>query len=596
MRSPNKKKFASNQVLDMMNLLKKLREKLRPAMLGLPLLLLLLVLMSLIAEQEVKYAQTVFPRVFLNYRSYTGLDRNEARGVLEAEISQLYGGGLKLIYEDKTFAADLEELQFGIDAEKSLAGVFAFGHRASPWASVREQLALLGGDVHFQNQLNESEKLFTDAKWAELSRLETPARNFSYAWNGRTFAPVESAAGYLIDQEKLRADLLGNLRSLRNDPIPITLRKSYPLLKNDPDTRALRQAQQLTERGVILTFGKEEWKVPADDFGHWIAFEPIIGPDGNASLQLAPRTERIRSFLANLAPSVNRDPVNAELQLTGGKIGVFALSREGAALNLEASSQRIVQEIFQTDNYAQLASAAPGTPGSRIELAVDRVAPAVTTESINNLGLTSLLSTGESDFHGSTKSREHNVAIGASKFNGVLIAPGATFSFDQTLGDVGPDTGYLPELVIKKGQTLAEYGGGLCQVSTTAFRAAVNAGLEVTKRSNHAYAVKYYAPQGTDATIYPPDPDLQFVNNTPASILIQTRVKGTKLYFDFYGTSDNRKVVLEGPVVYERGTGGALKTWWKQTVYNQDGSQLLTKTFYSNYKSAELYPLANSSN
>jgi vancomycin resistance protein YoaR len=78
----------------------------------------------------------------------------------------------------------------------------------------------------------------------------------------------------------------------------------------------------------------------------------------------------------------------------------------------------------------------------------------------------------------------------------------------------------LPELVIKKEGTVPEFGGGLCQVSSTAFRAAMNGGLPITQRRNHAYAVQYYAPQGTDATIYPGVVDLKFINDTPGDILI----------------------------------------------------------------------------
>jgi vancomycin resistance protein YoaR len=148
----------------------------------------------------------------------------------------------------------------------------------------------------------------------------------------------------------------------------------------------------------------------------------------------------------------------------------------------------------------------------------------------------------------------------------------------------------LPELVIKKGTTTPEYGGGLCQISTTTFRAAVKAGLEITERRNHAYPVKYYNPQGTDATIYPPHPDLRFKNNTPAYILIQTRIERNKLYFDFYGSDDGREVVLKGPYAYDKKASGAMKATWTQEVYDKNGELEFKKVFYSNYKSPALYP------
>ena len=172
----------------------------------------------------------------------------------------------------------------------------------------------------------------------------------------------------------------------------------------------------------------------------------------------------------------------------------------------------------------------------------------------------------------------------------MLVGPEDEFSFNSALGKVGVKQGYLPELVIKKDKTVPEYGGGLCQVSTTAFRGAVKAGFEITERESHAYPVQYYNPQGTDATIYPPHPDLRFKNNTPAYILIQTRIEGNKLYFDFYGSDDGRKVVLKGPYIYSRKANGAMKASWTQEVYDKDGELKFKKTFYSNYRSPALYP------
>jgi len=107
------------------------------------------------------------------------------------------------------------------------------------------------------------------------------------------------------------------------------------------------------------------------------------------------------------------------------------------------------------------------------------------------------------------------------------------FSFINFLGETGPGQGYLAELVIKKDKTIPEYGGGVCQVSTTFFRAAINSGLKITERQHHAFPVTYYNPQGFDATVYDPKPDLRFVNNTPDHLLIETYVQGNEVFCKF---------------------------------------------------------------
>jgi vancomycin resistance protein YoaR len=216
--------------------------------------------------------------------------------------------------------------------------------------------------------------------------------------------------------------------------------------------------------------------------------------------------------------------------------------------------------------------------------------PEVTSTDLDKYGIKELLGEGTSNFRGSPKNRIHNIGVGAKKFNGVLIKPGEEFSFIKTLGPVDESTGYLPELVIKVDKTIPEYGGGMCQVSTTCFRAALNAGLKITARTNHAYPVQYYNPQGLDATVYIPKPDLMFVNDTSAYILIQTRIEGTQLFFDFFGTSDGRQTKIIGPFVTERGEAGAMKTIVTQEVYEANGNLLRRQEFKSKYDSPDKYP------
>jgi vancomycin resistance protein YoaR len=133
--------------------------------------------------------------------------------------------------------------------------------------------------------------------------------------------------------------------------------------------------------------------------------------------------------------------------------------------------------------------------------------------------------------------------------NGILIAPGEEFSTIKSLGEISEKTGYLQELVIKGNKTIPEFGGGLCQVGTTMFRVALASGLPITERQNHSYRVSYYEPVGTDATIYDPQPDLRFINDSGYYILIQSRIDGNDLYFDFWGTDDGRVVEQTDPVI-----------------------------------------------
>lgn len=291
--------------------------------------------------------------------------------------------------------------------------------------------------------------------------------------------------------------------------------------------------------------------------------------------------EKIRSFIYELATKFDKDPVNAKLKIDEGGTNTFAVSEEGMKINFDESAETIAVNLTNDFSYQE---------SREISLKFDIVQPEIKTSDINNLGIDTLIGEGKSNFRGSPKNRVFNINVATEKFNGTLIKPGEEFSFIATLGPVDGEHGYAPELVIKQDKTEPEFGGGICQVSTTAFRAAINSGLKITMRRNHAYPVAYYNPQGMDATVYVPRPDLRFINNTPNYILIQTKIEGTTLIFQFYGTNDERKVEVIGPKVLKREADGSMKTSFTQKVYDKDENLIINDVFNSNYDSPSKYP------
>ncbi|EKE25568.1 MAG: VanW family protein [uncultured bacterium] len=286
--------------------------------------------------------------------------------------------------------------------------------------------------------------------------------------------------------------------------------------------------------------------------------------------------EAIKSYTEDLARKVNRQPTDAKFKVENGIVGTFEEAKYGISLKVNESIEQLKDSIINEKQEATLA--------------FDKIESSTNYGDINNLGISALLGEGSSDFKGSPSNRVHNIKVATQRYNGVLIKPGEEFSFVKYLGEVDGEHGYLPELVIKKNITEPEFGGGICQVSSTAFRAAIYSGLKITARRNHAYPVSYYAPQGMDATIYVPNPDLKFLNNTPGYILIQTKIVGTKLTFSFYGTNDGRETKVDGPRVIERQPDGALKTTFSQTVIDKDGKEFISDVFNSSYSSPYLFP------
>lgn len=285
--------------------------------------------------------------------------------------------------------------------------------------------------------------------------------------------------------------------------------------------------------------------------------------------------ETLGDWVLQEASRLNRQPQNAELIIENGRAVKFRGHLDGYVLAARTASLALKTAWLAGQDEWQLP--------------LETRSPKIRLSDLNNLGIKERIAVGQTDFSGSSAARINNIRVGASQYNGIILASGEEFSFNKYLGPVDAEHGFRPELVIKPEGATPEFGGGLCQVSTTAFRAAFFAGLPITARRNHSYAVKYYEwiaddlPRavGLDATIYAPYQDLKFVNDLPSSLLIWTRLEGKRLYFDFYGTSDDREVLVDGPHPFDRKPSGAVKSTISRKVIKNGGSEEIT--FNSTY-------------
>lgn len=240
-------------------------------------------------------------------------------------------------------------------------------------------------------------------------------------------------------------------------------------------------------------------------------------------------------------------PIDARFTFIDGKVKEFHTSSEGQILDVVTLKQLIASKTLAviTSTHPQVFN---------IQIPIKILKPKIATEEVNNMGIKELLATGNSLFIGSIPNRIYNITLAASKLDGVLIKPGEIFSFSKEIGDISTLTGYKQAYVIQNGRTVLGDGGGVCQVSTTLFRAVLHAGLPVVERNPHAYRVGYYEQDegpGLDAAVFIPTVDFKFKNDTANYILIQTYVDPNegRLTFELYGTKDNRVSTISKPVV-----------------------------------------------
>lgn len=274
------------------------------------------------------------------------------------------------------------------------------------------------------------------------------------------------------------------------------------------------------------------WVIKKEILASW-----IISTGENGNYQLSLDTTKISDYLKNnLSPKIDKEAQRTRYEIVNGKMSSWQVGEDGLKINLALSADRIKEQyLINNTNEA--------------ELVIDIIKSDL-SKNTDEFNIQEIIGTGQSKFTGSPANRRHNIQVGATAVNGILIAPGEEFSLIKALGEIDAASGYLPELVIKNNKTIPEYGGGLCQVGTTIFRSALMSGLPITARQNHSYRVAYYEPAGTDAAIYDPWPDVRFLNDSGNYILIQSRIVKDDLYFDFWGKKDGRIASSSKPVVF----------------------------------------------
>lgn len=492
-----------------------------------------------------------------------------------------------LILDDRTWKATPHDLGVMFDIDTTMQRAYRIGKNNNALGNVIAQVrtAVLGAPISFAVTIDDRtldrylEEHFKDAEEKTTDAMLVANDHADM------FEITPAQSGMVINKSALKYALFHS--AARGVPATILLERKEdpPLITEAMLGPAAQQANQLLARAPIaLTYTNptDTGAIPLSsrDRRYFLTKEQLkdlLTPVQKEGVFVIGVNEEIaKNILIGLAPSINQKPQNATLTFDGEKAKEFALSKNGIELDIPASVEAIER---------QLMAEAPA-----INLAVNVLYPDIRTETIENLGIVTLLGKGESDFSGSPASRIFNIRLGAEKLNGTLIKPGEEFSFMNAIGDVGAKEGYQFALVIKNGGDLVkEYGGGLCQVSTTMFRAAIYSGLTITERYAHSLPVQYYNPQGFDAAVYSPHPDLRFINDTPSNILVQTKIIGIKLYFEFYGTSDSREVKLIGPKEYDRKPDGSLKTILTREIY-KDGALIDTDVFRSSYRSPKQAP------
>lgn len=339
--------------------------------------------------------------------------------------------------------------------------------------------------------------------------------------------------GVDINFDKARFDIGNSISFRKNETIIVELEKINYSITELEAIAFKSKAEKLISKKLSLKSDENEIIIDGDKLLTFISPKDFY-------------EDNIQKEANKIATDLNRNPQDSIFIIENQKVKEFAPSKSGIVVD----EKKLINLIKEDLNNLLISDSIEYSD----EIPVIKTTPKINNEDVNDLGIKTLIGTGFSNFKGSIPNRIHNVNLAQSKFKGVLVAPDEVVSFNDVLGDVSSFTGYKAAYVIKDGKTVLGDGGGVCQVSTTLFRAVLNAGLPIVERRAHAYRVGYYEQgfgPGLDATVYSPTTDFKFKNDTPEHLLLQPTVdlKNLTLRFDIYGTDDGRVSKISKPII-----------------------------------------------
>lgn len=483
----------------------------------------------------------VLPRTYASSISLDYKTEEEAKKILQEHIDKYLGEPLIFEFNEVKYAISPKKFNLEFDIERTLKEL-GFGTSEMDLLELIQSITTVKS---LEIEYSYDEDLLIGAIREHIPHFQNDPINPKFKFEGEEIIITNPIDGNEVDKKQLKEVLENNLRNLNKEQIALVSKVAKPTIKKDLLEENKETLLSLLDTSLALNHNSHSWTFNPLENLDLIDFKegPGLSEKTSAEIEFSIDYDSLKNFLSN-------QNVNQTIEIAPGKVNISRDQNENIVFDGQAGFGKEINYQETSNNIAESLN----TEEKAAEISINKIPSELEiSEDLQKLGIKDLLATGYSTYYGSPANRAHNIRVGLDKYNGVLIAPGSTFSFNEWLGPVDASTGYKPELVITAGGTLPEYGGGLCQVSTTVYRGVLEAGFPIVERSPHSYAVSYYAQvdgHGLDSTIYPGVKDLQFLNDTEGHILLQTSIVDTyEAYVNIYGTSDGRETWLEGPFI-----------------------------------------------
>ncbi|MBN8591485.1 MAG: VanW family protein [Anaerolineae bacterium] len=508
-------------------------------------------LAALIIAFQMRYSNLVMPGVASSGVALGGMTREEARAALLDSFRYDDQVIFTFRYGDQFWQYSAGDLGIGFDVEATLDQAFGAGRSESVVSNLAQQASIWLNGRGIAPVIRYDQNTTLAAVQAMATEINRPAANATLQIEGTSVITTPGQSGRALDVQTTLMQIDEAIRSLRpGGELLLTVNEAAPTVW-EAETAAAKVRAALSGPVTLVADNPAggqplgPWTATPEQIRAVLSLRLVDNGDGTQSYDVDVNTEAFRGYIANLAPGLISFPRDARFHFDDqtGVIRPIQAAVSGRALDVDATLARLKDGIF--------------SPTNRIVPLQFSYTPARFNDNVTaaELGITRMIAEATTYFAGSTRNRKENVIEAASRFDGIIIAPGEEFSFNTWLGDISPETGFTQGKVIFGGRTIDGVGGGVCQVSTTIFRAALLAGFPITERYSHGYRVGFYEqqnfPPGLDAAIWQPTADFRFINDTGFHLLIETTVfpQNDSIQFRLYSGDTGRQVVMEGPVI-----------------------------------------------
>jgi len=510
-------------------------------------LLLLLVISA--AGFDLAYADRIHPGVRALGMDLGGLRPEEARAALSARLAAFAQEPLVFEYDDRTWETTPTALGLRLDVAALADAAYAVGRQGGPLEHLIRPAAALFG----RRDLPQPPALLDEARVQRYledlaAAVDRPLADaqLSIDPDGRVVYVAHQTGRRL--QLAATRDRLGKAlmvgETLR---VPLAVQETLPPVTDADLATARQQAERYLGAPVVLQLGDDSWTLSPAELVAAVELEgPKNRPTG-ARLKDAALEQAVRRKVQQ----VNRPASNARFEFAEGSLRTIRESQEGREVDFPATLALVRKAIDSGERAVQVPA--------RI------TQPSVTSEQRDQLGIREQIARGETRFAGSSPPKIHNIKLAASRIHGVVIPPGAMFSFNQELGPTTLDSGYQVGWGIASTgdgshATVPSVAGGICQVATTLLQPVFWGGYQLEERHHHLYWIPAYgmAPLGRvglDATVDEDTGlDFRFINSSPDYVLIQAVTDDTSLSISLYGTKPSWDVKVDGPKISNRRT------------------------------------------